>query len=109
MEQENQNTDTPFDNVISTYTQDQAIEDGILIKVGVLTSGQKVVFTTNLFESGGYDDPVKRIQLIERGIHCLRQPDPEDTDHMKLRVIEKDRIWVVADGNGLTFMRPEDY
>jgi hypothetical protein len=109
MQKENHTAETPFDNVISTYTQEQAIEDGILVRVGRLTSGQRVVFTTNLFETGGYDDPAKRIQLIERGIILLQQPDPEDTDYMKLRVIEKDRIWVIADGNGLTFMRPEDY
>jgi hypothetical protein len=47
--------------------------------------------------------------LVERGIKLLKEPDPEDTDYMKLRVIEKDFIWVILDGNGLTFMRPEDY
>lgn len=97
-----------FPEVISTYTQDQAIEDGILVPVGRLTSGQKVVFTRHLFFSGGYDDEERRIALVNQGLSLLRIPDPEDTDYMKLRVIEKDRIWVIADGNGLTFMHPED-
>ena len=99
----------PFGNVISVYTQEEAIEDGILVPVGRLTSGQKVVFTRSLFESGGYEDQVKRIELVQKGLNLLRRPDPEDTDYMKLRVIEKDQIWVIADGNGLTFMRPDDY
>jgi len=109
MKENTNNIEIPFDNVISTYTQDQAIEDGILVQVGKLTTGQSVIFTHNLFESGGYEDPEKRIQLINRGIALLKQLDLEDTDTMKLRVIEKNSIWVIADGNGLTFMRPEDY
>jgi len=104
-----QHSEDLMDNVISTYTQDQAIEDGILVEVGKLTSGQRVVFTSNLFESGGYIDLEKRLNLIERGLSMLRKSDPEDTDYMRLRVIEKSRIWVIADGNGLTFMRPKDY
>jgi len=109
MENVDENKEDLFGNVISTYTQEQAIEDGILVPVGQLTSGQRVVFTRNLFESGGYEDTERRVQLVEEGLSLLRKPDPEDTDYMKLRVIEKDRIWIIVDGNGLTFMRPEDY
>lgn len=98
-----------FNNVISVYTQDQAIKDGILMEVGWLKNGRRVVFTRNLMESGEYENGLNRIQLIERGMQLLRKSNPEDTDYMKLRVIEKDKIWVIADGNGLTFMRPEDY
>jgi len=95
----------PFGNVISVYTQEEAIEDGILVPVGRLTSGQKVIFTRNLFESGGYEDQVKRMELVQKGLNLLRCPDPEDTDYMKLRVIEKDQIWVIADGNGLMIIK----
>ena len=109
MEETHSKYEDIFDTVISVYTQDQAIQDGIHIEVGRLTTRQKIVFTRNLFETGGYEDRDKRILLVERSIALLRKSDPEDTDYMKLRVIEKDRIWVVADGNGLTFMRPEDY
>jgi len=108
METKSENMETGS-NVISSYSQTQAIEDGILVIVGRLTTGQRVVFTHNLFESGGYEDPMKRIQLINNGISLLKQLDIEDTDTLKLRVIEKNRIWVIADGNGLTFLRPEDY
>jgi type I site-specific restriction endonuclease len=109
MQNINQDTGDCFGNVVSTYTQDQAIEDGILVRVGQLTSGQRVVFTHHLFDSGGYEVTEKRVRLVDKGLSLLRQPDPEDTDYMKLRVIDKDRIWVIVDGNGLTFMRPEDY
>ncbi|OVE80125.1 hypothetical protein BVY01_00800 [bacterium I07] len=109
MEKQQEHTENLFENVISVYTQDQAIDDGILVPVGRLNTGQQVVFTRNLFETGGYEDLEKRLELIQTGITLLNKPDPEDSPFMRLRVIEKDRIWVIADGNGLTFMRPEDY
>ncbi len=96
-----------MDDIISRYTQEQAIEDGILVKVG--TYGKlPVVFTTNLFYDG-YEEKEKRIELVKKGLEMLKQPDKEDTDYMKLRVIEKDKIWVILDGDGITFLKPEDY
>src|SRR5512139_3632952 len=99
--------------IISEYTMDQAIEDGILIEVGEVQreDGTKirVVFTRTLFEEGGYEDKAKRVTLVTRGMELLKKPDPEDTDYMRLRVIEKEKIWVIHDGNGITFMKPEDY
>ena len=94
--------------VIYTYTREQAIEDGVLVPVGHI-GNQSVVFTSNLF-ADGYEDEQKRKELVNRGLTMLRQPDPEDSDYMKLRVIEKDKIWVIWHaGEGFTFMRPEDY
>ena len=109
MHNNNPNKDGIINNVVSVYTQNQAIEDGILVEVGLLSSGRRIVFTRNLLESGGYEDYSKRRQLVEKGIALLNKSDPEDTEYMKLRVIEKDKAWVILDGNGLTFLKPEDY
>lgn len=96
-----------MDEIISRYTQEQAIEDGILVKVG--SCGKlPVIFTTNLFYDG-YEEQEKRIELVKKGLEMLKQPDKEDTNYMKLRVIEKDKIWVILDGDGITFLKPEDY
>ena len=96
-----------MDEIISRYTQEQAIEDGILVKVG--NCGKlPVIFTTNLFYDG-YEEQEKRIELVKKGLEMLKQPDKEDTNYMKLRVIEKDKIWVILDGDGITFLKPEDY
>ena len=101
------NTNEDFE-VIYTYTREQAIEDGVLVPVGHI-GNQSVVFTSNLF-ADGYEDEQKRKELVNRGLEMLRQSDPEDTDYMKLRVIEKDKIWVIWHaGEGFTFMKPEDY
>lgn len=95
-------------NVIYSYTREQAIEDGVLILSGTV-GATSVVFTSNLF-ADGYEDKEKRIALVNRGLEMLRQPDLEDSDYMKLRVIEKDKIWVIWHaGEGFTFMKPEDY
>ena len=109
MEKDAGNTEFIFDNVISTYTQQEAIEDGILIPVGLLASGKPIIFTTHLFDSGGYEDLSRLLQLIEIGMSLLKKPDPQDTPTMKLRVIEEGRIWVIWNAEGITFMRPEDY
>ena len=97
-----------FGEVISTYTQDEAIEDGVLVHVGEIGK-QRVVFTRVLFDQG-YEDESKRKALIEKGLELLCQQDPEDSPDMRLRVIEKGMIWVIWNvGEGFTFLRPEDY
>ncbi len=97
-----------FGPVISKYTAKDAVEDGIFVEVGSIGK-EPVYFTTNLFESGGYEDQDKRIGLVNKGLNLLSKQDPEDSDYMRLRVIEKDEIWVVYNGEGITFMKPEDY
>lgn len=93
--------------IISVYTQEQALEDGILVKVGMIGK-LPVIFTSNLFAEG-YEDKEKRMSLIKQGLEMLNKHDDEDTEYMKLRVIEKDRIWVILNAEGFTFMKPEDY
>ena len=96
-----------FGEVISVYTQDQAIEDGVLVHTGYCGK-ERVVFTNNLFHEG-YEDLDKRTALIKKGLEMLKKDDPEDTSYMRLRVIEKGKIWVIWNGDGFTFMKPEDY
>lgn len=92
--------------LLSIYTQAQAIDDGVLVKVGEIR-GVPIIFTTNLFKD--FADDWTRKCLILRGIRMLTKPHPDDTDSMHLRVIENDAVWVIYDGDGFTFMHPEDY
>ena len=99
-------TEGAFGEVIYTYTLEQALEDGVLVKVGQLKNSKTpVVFTSNMFHEvkDRYQD------IIRRGFDLLRKKDPEDSECMKLRVIEKGKLWVVLDGAAVTFMKPEDY
>jgi hypothetical protein len=93
---------------ISKYTARDAVEDGIFIEVGCIGK-EPVYFTTNLFESGGYEDQNKRVNLVNKGLDLLKKQESEDSDYMRLRVVEEDEIWVVYNGEGITFMKPEDY
>ena len=103
-----------FPEVIYAYTQDQAIEDGVLVLVGYAAVGaqksqERVVLTRTLFEQGYADEKVRR-RLLIRGFALLLLVDPEDSPTMKLRVIEKGKIWVIwNEGEGYTFLTPEDY
>lgn len=105
---ENESKDSLFGEVISSYSQEQAVEDGVLVCTGNW-GDEKVYFTSALFAQG-YKDQMKRLMLVELGLKLLRRPDPEDTPEMRLRVIEEGKIWVIWNlGYGLTFLRPDDY
>ena len=104
------------EDVIYQYTQEQAIEDGILVVVGNCAN-QRIIFTANLFNDYSFEDKEgkDRVNLdklkrtIEKGLSMLKEPDKEDTSYMRLRVIEKKRIWVIWNAEGFTYMKPEDY
>ena len=81
--------------------------DGLFVPVGRV-GDYPVYFTSNLFAEG-YEDSQRRADLVQRGLTLLRQADNEDTPYLRLRVIEKDRIWVTLTGEGCAFMKPEDY
>lgn len=91
---------------ISVYTLQNALDDGMLVKVGELANLKiPVVFTSNLFA----DVKDHYREIITKGLELLNKKDDEDDDNYKLRVIEKNRIWVIANSEGVTFMKPEDY
>ena len=99
-----------FGEPIHVYTREQAIEDGVLIPAGTvrLIDGTPVsiCFTANLHSD--YEDVESRAALTRRGLAMLNDDAPEDTGCGRLRIIEEGRIWIVWDGDGITFMRPED-
>ena len=92
--------------VVYSYTLEDALNDGVLVKTGFLEKSKLlVVFTANLFSD--VKDHYKNI--IDKGLKLLSEPGKEDTPWMKLRVIEKNKIWVIANSEAVTFMKPEDY
>ncbi|MEI7961959.1 MAG: DUF6573 family protein [archaeon] len=91
---------------ISVYTLAQALEDGILVKVGELSNLKiPVIFTSNLFN----DVKDHYNEIVKKGLEMLNQKDSEDSEYLRMRIIEKNKIWVIASSEGVTFMRPEDY
>lgn len=102
-----------FSLLVSLYTARNAVEDGVLIPLQDYKAPESkpVYITRNLFAEGGYEqDPDALRRLVEVGLDLLKLPDVEDErSAIKLRVIEKDRKWVIEDGENVTFMKPEDY
>ena len=94
-------------NLIFKYSRERAIADGVLIPVGMAGS-LSVVFTAALF-SDYYADPQKITSLVNQGLELLRQPDPEDSDCMKLRVIGPETWIIYNTEEGITLLKPEDY
>ncbi|MDA1193096.1 MAG: hypothetical protein O3A46_15580 [Candidatus Poribacteria bacterium] len=96
---------------IHVYTREQAIEDGTLIPTGTLrlVDGTPVgiCFTANLHLE--YSDYHYRYGLMRRGLRLLNDPHPEDDECRRLRVVIHDRVWAIWDGDGITFLKPEDY
>lgn len=103
-----------FGEVISVYTTEQALEDGVLVKLGTV-SGVPVLATTNCFYKAGLDNPLQRHGVVLEAVQALNKPDPEDDGFRKLRVLHKgkavdyDCLWVIQDAQGITIMLPEDY
>lgn len=102
----NQELTDLFGEVVYSYPLEQALEDGMLIRVGVIKeTGIPIIFTSNLFS-----EVQETFQgIILKGLALLAEPDPEDSEFMKLRVIEKGKIWVVLNSEGCIFMMPEEY
>ena len=104
----------PFGEVISTYTTEEALEDGVLVKLGKF-GDIPVYATANCFARAGLDNPLQRTGVVLEAIAALKKPDPEDDGFRKLRVLHKgiaadyDCLWVILDGQGITIMFPEDY
>lgn len=104
-----------FGEPIHVYTRKHAISDGTLVQVGALARAQSlgypkptatICFTAALFAD--FRDEAQRDALIREGVRALAQPDPEDNESMKLRVL-REQYWVILDGDGLTFLYPSDY
>ena len=95
------------DLLVSVYTAEDAVRDGVFMKYGTLAF-TPVYITSNLYNDG-YDDEEKEEKLIQSGLEMLFHEDPEDSDTMRLRVVKKNEIWVAETGDGITFMKPEDY
>ncbi|MFA5762392.1 MAG: hypothetical protein WC931_02245 [Bacilli bacterium] len=108
--------------IISVYTREQAIDDGMLVETGTAliptTKGiatVSVCLTTNCFVSALLDDEARRAQVMKRALAALLEHDHEDTPYMRLRVLNGNlptgcpTLWVILDHDGITVMLPEDY
>lgn len=105
--------DEVFGEVISVYSLQQAIDDGVLVEVfknswQELSSGKPIVATTHLFNA------VSQAALLEiwNDYVLWREhvmPTLPEEDQMFVTTMNGDKIWLLEDGDAFTMMYPEDY
>jgi hypothetical protein len=97
--------------VISTYTQGQAIEDGILVKIcDIRWNGElkPYVATAHIYDDIGYDGAMDVWYEFVNWRNRIMLSLPEE-EQMFSMIFDDRKIWVIEDGAGFTLMYPEDY
>jgi hypothetical protein len=100
-------------DVISSYTLDQAIADGVLVEIfkdrwQQLSGGKPIVATAHLCED------ISLAGLLEIWIEFvdwhkqIRPTVPEEQQQFSTTVNNK-TVWVIEDDAAFTLMYPEDY
>src|SRR3954452_16621408 len=97
--------------IIASYTLDQAIEDGILVKLCNIKWGRVTklyIATTHIFNDIGLDGAME----IWKGFVewktkiCPTLPEEEQLFHTG---VGRKKIWIIEDVSAYTLMYPEDY
>jgi hypothetical protein len=99
-----------FGEPIFRYTAEDAVRDGVFVHTGWVGRNREIpVYLTSNLVAAGYEDPERQRRLVLDGLEQLRSPDPEDSDYMRLRVLEDGKVWVTLTGEGVTYMLPSDW
>ncbi len=90
------------EDIISVYTRDDAIEDGVIFKAGRIAN-RDVDLTANLIARLDKREIAKAIiEALEAARH-FRQPDMKEIE------VNGKKVWVDDNGQVITLMLPEDY
>ena len=97
--------------IISTYTQKEAIADGLLAKLcdirwcGVT---RPYVGTTNVLAHIGYDGAMEIWkEFVDWRIHVM--PNLPEEERLFYTGVDGRKVWIIEDDAGYTIMYPEDY
>ena len=99
--------------LISKYTLEQAVEDGVLVEIfkkrwSQLSGGKPIAATRNLFENvslAGLREIWNEFAHWKRHVEATR-PEEERLFVTKMNGLT---VWVIEDGVAFTLMYPEDY
>jgi hypothetical protein len=98
--------------IISVYTLDQAIDDGVLVKlydVRWLGKILPVVATSHLYNESSIDELQKIWEEFVSWKSHIEQTLPEEDRMFVTHLNDGQKIWVVEDDAAYTIMFPEDY
>jgi hypothetical protein len=100
--------------VISSYTDQQAVEDGVLVPVtgeGGVNRVTRAVFDrfTKPMGASSITGPVTNIGPLMEAIRAMVKL-PADADGLRTGAYQGEKIWIVPNEvGGLTMMFPDDY
>jgi len=105
--------DEEFGELISEYSLEQAIEDGVLVEWSkgdwqVLSGGKPIVVTTHLFDFVSINDLHDLWNTFIDWKVNIKETLPEE-DQLFVTEIEGKNVWVIEDQQAITMMYPEDY
>ncbi len=90
------------EDVISVYTRQDAIKDGIIFNTGRIAN-RDVDLTVDLIEKLDKREIAKAIVMALEAVRTFRQPDMKEIN------INGKKVWVDDNGSVITLMLPEDY
>jgi hypothetical protein len=105
--------DEVFGKVISVYSLQQALADGVLVEVfknrwQQLSGGKPIVATTHLFN----EVSLAALQAIwNEFVHWRKHimPTLPEEEQMFVTRMNSENIWLIEDGQAFTMLYPDDY
>ena len=99
--------------ILSEYSLEQAIEDGVLVEWRkddwqLLSNGKPIVVTRHVFDCVSINDLHGLLNTFIVWKANVKELLPEE-DQMFVTEIEGKNVWVIEDGQAITMMYPEDY
>ena len=105
--------DEIFGKVVSVYSLERAIKDGVLVEVfknrwKELSGGKPIVATAHLFNqvslAGLFEIWNEYVAWRKNVVPTL----PEE-DQMFVTTMNGEKVWLIEDGDAFTMLYPEDY
>jgi hypothetical protein len=104
---------TPCDRLLSTYTLQQAIEDGVLVEIfknrwKTLSGGKPIVATAHLFNEVSL---AGLLEIWNEYVAWRKHTEPTLPEEERLftTTMNDHKVWVLEDGEAFTLLYPEDY
>ena len=105
--------DEVFGKVVSVYSLEQAIKDGVLVEVfknrwKELSGGKPIIATAHLFNAvslAGLQEIWNEYVYWRKNV---MQTLPEE-EQMFVTTMNGEKIWLLEDGDAFTMLYPEDY
>ena len=105
--------DEEFGKVISVYSLQRAIADGVLVEVfknrwQQLSGGKPIVATSHLFNEVSL---AALLEIWNEFVHWnkhIKSTLPEE-EQMFVTSMNGEKIWLIEDGQAFTMLYPDDY